>query len=73
MASVAVEYTGTSFVEHKISEMAEVEENENRFNKKAHDLELQSSHEGHIPENERSDKGYMQYGYGLQITFMLVN
>lgn len=70
MASVAVEYTGTPFAEHKISENAEVEANETRFRKKAHDLELQTSHEEEqISENERLDKGYMQYGYVLLILF----
>lgn len=76
MASVAVEYSGTTCADPKISENAAGEENGTWFRKKAHDLELQLSHEEHVAENELTtpgkvagtetlDKGYMQHGYGL--------
>lgn len=74
MASAAVEYSGTTHVGQRIPQNVAAEENETRYRKKAHELELQLSHEEHVAENElttprtgseRLEKGFMQYGYGL--------
>lgn len=76
MASAAVEYSGTTCVGPRIPQNVACEENETGYRKKAHELELQPSHEELIAENElmtprkvagaeRLDKGFMQYGYGL--------